>query len=98
LRCESLGGYLAQITSAAEHTAVSSIVRTDVWIGLNDRTTEGTFEWQLGGSATAPAGTYLPWETGEPNASGDCVLNGASDSRWYDRTCSDSEAYVCERP
>ncbi len=47
VNCIQLGGHLTSIHSSAENTALSHL-RTnveDVWIGYNDRTTEGTFVW-----------------------------------------------------
>jgi len=78
-------GYFATSTSASENTFITSRVGTaQAWLGGNDKTTEGTWQW-VGGptgekgvtfwsgtsSGSAPAGQYANWNGGEPNNSGD---------------------------
>ncbi|KAJ8032408.1 Alpha-N-acetylgalactosamine-specific lectin [Holothuria leucospilota] len=71
-----------------------------VWIGLNDQTFEGNFEWSNGANVT-----FTHWERGQPNnAQGqeNCVtLTGVSSSdpsRWDDANCLQQMAFVCELP
>lgn len=65
------------------------------WIGLNDLSVEGTWEW-IDGSAV----TYTEWDSGEPSNSGggeDCVHFIANQgTEWNDLGCSTSQNYVCE--
>lgn len=63
-----LGGHLVTINGAAENAWVYSTfgsfggVGRGLWIGLTDRTTEGTFTWVSGETSA-----YRNWAPGEPN-------------------------------
>lgn len=50
--CESIGGYLATITSAEEQNAVTRLVRNGTkgtyWLGATDEATEGEWQWVTG--------------------------------------------------
>ncbi|VGO20763.1 lectin-like protein [Pontiella sulfatireligans] len=73
---QSLGGHLATIRSLQENTWVteqfSSYGGTNryLWIGLNDITSEGVFEWTSGETVA-----YTNWDSGEPNN-----VNGIEDA------------------
>lgn len=64
----TLGGHLATVRSSAENQwlidtfTLSGTENRRLWIGLNDATTEGTFEWTSGEPVT-----FTNWTTGEPN-------------------------------
>merc|ERR1719228_2737597 len=69
--CEGYGGNLATIESAAEQTAVEGLLAgTDIWIGLNDITTDQEWTWYDGATFS-----YDNWWTNRPknNADQDCV-------------------------
>ncbi|MDP3010810.1 MAG: C-type lectin domain-containing protein [Methylococcales bacterium] len=57
-----LGGNLVTINDAAEQTWLAATFTDIVWIGYTDQTTEGTFQWISGETAT-----YTNWNQGEPN-------------------------------
>lgn len=64
---QSLGGYLATITSAAENIFLTGLTHTadgyvEAWIGLTDEAIEGTFVWVTGEPLI-----YTNWAPGEPN-------------------------------
>ena len=65
------------------------------WMGFNDRSTEGTWEWASGQSVS-----FTDWEPGEPNDAGfreDCgQLNRFSGDTWNDEPCSSRFRYICE--
>jgi hypothetical protein len=90
--CTSLGGALATITDATENVNVASLGTTDRWIGLNDLTTEGTFQWPTGEGVS-----YTNWPVGEPANTGanDCVKM-VSSGTWAVTTCAASLPAVCE--
>uniref|UniRef100_UPI0011774F71 DNRLRE domain-containing protein n=1 Tax=Calothrix rhizosoleniae TaxID=888997 RepID=UPI0011774F71 len=83
---QSLGGNLVTINDAAEEDWLKQTFGTseELWIGLTDKDTEGTFTW-----ASGEAVTYTNWVPGEPNShstSSDYVRMNFdnSDSGWGD--------------
>src|SRR6185295_18577712 len=59
----ALGGHLVTINDAAENSWIASqFSQSYLWIGLNDATVEGSYQWTSG----APV-TYTNWASGEPN-------------------------------
>ena len=79
--CQSRGGDLASIHSAAEQAQLVALAPRlgashDYWIGLNDIAREGTWVWSDGTPVD-----YSAWSTittpfsrnGEPNGDGDCA-------------------------
>lgn len=65
--CESLGGYLATITSQEENDAVFEYMTDQgydsAYFGYTDEETEGTWKWVNGEKSD-----YTNWNPGEPNA------------------------------
>ena len=83
---ESIGGYLVTINDASEEQWLKQTFGTtqELWIGLSDKETEGTFKW-----ASGEAVEYTNWVPNEPNNGGgnsDYVrMNfGNRDSGWGD--------------
>jgi glucose/arabinose dehydrogenase len=64
---QSRGGNLVTINSSVEETWLKQTFGTTegFWIGINDRVTEGQFQWVSG-----QAVTYTNWAPGEPNNAG----------------------------
>ncbi|XP_072182107.1 perlucin-like protein [Diadema setosum] len=100
--CVQLGGYLAAIQTPEEMTSVREYVTSKygtfvgpwVWIGLNDRDSEGTFTWIDFGGAL-PLSSSL-WNPGEPNNAynEDCIV--ANGNALNDAPCGWSYPYLCE--
>jgi len=95
--CKNIDGvannwFLATISDSTEDAYINSLSATNMWIGYNDRTAEGTFVWTSG---LSPG--YTNWNGGEPNNLGneDCAeqQNGAG---WNDLVCTTGEPYICE--
>lgn len=103
--CMSQGGRLAILRTVEDDQAARALAGTrDVFFGLSDQVTEGTFVW-----ADDSAPTYTNWYMNEPNDGGgnypeDCgVINGARGGAWDDRPCEPIPnvggglyAYLCE--
>jgi len=95
--CISWGGDLVHIESAAEDDFLTARVTIDVWIGANDRASEGSMVWADG----SPLG-YANWGDAQPddfNAQEDCgekrVLDGGA---WNDGPCDGTpRRFLCER-
>ncbi|MFK7979881.1 MAG: HYR domain-containing protein, partial [Saprospiraceae bacterium] len=61
--CESQGGHLAVINSAAENQMLSAFLKDQsAYIGLSDREQEGTFKW-----CNNDPVTYTNWYPGQPD-------------------------------
>jgi hypothetical protein len=88
--------HLATITSGGEQQLVHDLVAgREMWIGLSDTVTEGTFEWVTG----EPLAIEV-WAANQPdNANGkeNCVEVTGVASRWNDHDCVATLGYVCER-
>lgn len=101
--CQKTGGAsdLAWFGSAKEEEQVRVALQAaspwvEVWIGLNDLTSEDTYVWADG---SAPA--YTHWASGEPNnGSGlgeqDCGRM-LSDGSWNDTVCTASYPTLCRQ-
>jgi hypothetical protein len=90
--CASQGAYLAYIGDGATNTVVKNLAAgAKVWIGYNDRSQEGNWDW-TGGFAEV----YSNWNGGEPNNAGaeDCA-EMYSTGGWNDARCSGSNTFVC---
>ncbi|KAM4630926.1 tetranectin-like [Polymixia lowei] len=103
--CNAMGGVLSAPTSADENTQLSDYVRQrigpdgQVWLGVNDLKTEGSWMDQSGFSVA-----YKNWDTSNyrsPQPDGgrshNCaVLSGASGGKWFDENCRDEKPSVCQ--
>ncbi|XP_065198092.1 macrophage mannose receptor 1-like [Sycon ciliatum] len=100
--CINEGGHLADLRSAEENAFAHSLIVSDSWIGYNDLTTEGVFQWDF----TGDSGPFTNWNLlgGEPNdrAPGeDCVVmyfNIPGPGEWNDDKCElVLRDYLCEQ-
>jgi|FLOH01.1.fsa_nt_gi hypothetical protein len=79
---QSLGGALVSISDLAENTWIRNQTNNrDLWIGINDKESEGTFEWVSGEPVL-----YTNWALGQggTNASEDFGLLDGNSGQWYD--------------
>jgi Lectin C-type domain len=93
--CIAEGGYLVEPNNAAELAAVNMLAgAVEIWVGISDLMTEGTF--RTGRDAAA---TFLPWEAGQPDdapqGGADCVRSSAAGTYADDR-CNTDRRTVCE--
>ena len=92
-QAKGTGWDLASINSSGENTFITGQIGTATWTGLNDITTEGTYEW-----ANGDAVSYTNWEASQPNGGSEDCISILTDSFWYDRDCTQGYRYVCEGP
>lgn len=86
--------YLAVPDDATELQAILTLASSDVWVGIGDAATEGSFVTVLGAT---PA--VLPWAAGQPDDSGggsDCVMALKASTTYDDKRCSTGGIAVCE--
>ena len=96
--CAQWGYHLVTIDDAGEdswlESTVDSYSQNRWWIGYNDLTVEGYWDWD------GPYSTYTNWRNNEPNNANnieDCaILNQGSNGGWNDVDCEISIYYVCE--
>ncbi|XP_034401299.1 tetranectin-like [Cyclopterus lumpus] len=103
--CNALGGVLGTPTSSDENDQLRDYVRQSVgpdeqvWLGVNDMVTEGTWVDQTGSSIT-----FKNWDASNnrsPQPDGgqahDCAaLSGASGGKWFDENCREEKPSVCQ--
>lgn len=91
----ALGGHLVTISNAAENAFVSAMSNQFIWIGLTDRSSEGTFGW-----VTSEPVSYSNWNSGEPNnylGNEDwAVINWGPNGTWNDWFYYSTALYVIE--
>ncbi len=96
--CEAWGGSLATVTSPEEEATVDAARgEVAIWIGYNDRGTEGTYTW-----ASGETSDHTNWNLAAAQPTNadteDCVAKLAGAGTWFDLQCTDLYAYLCERP
>ncbi|XP_035696437.1 perlucin-like protein [Branchiostoma floridae] len=99
--CQAAGGHLAMPKDQATNNfLVNQLTRypsgSNVYFGLTDLAQEGTFVWEDG----TPLTGWKNWSPGQPDdyrSVEDCAhWWGSYGYKWNDRSCSDSDYYVCE--
>ncbi|XP_069013849.1 macrophage mannose receptor 1-like [Embiotoca jacksoni] len=95
--CRTEGGDLVSIHNVEDqHFIISQLgyASTDeLWIGLNDRRTEGLFDW-----IDSSAVNFTSWESENPTVSNnteDCVLISGEKGNWTDRVCDERHGFIC---
>ena len=101
LACQALGTnvHLATLTDMQQDMVAQTLNgQTLAWIGYDDRTVEGQFNW-----ITSEVSGYTDWGTGQPNngaggtAQNCVVLDPGLQDKWNDKACTDQYGYICER-
>lgn len=102
-----VSGHLVQINNSSENSAVDTYGGgSSVWIGVNDVTTEGTYQMKGGlmdglivrSGGVAQNSLYQNWAGGNPSASSgtDDYIRQRSGGRWYDNVSTDTHRYLIE--
>jgi hypothetical protein len=90
---DGANAYLAVPDTTAELAALVTHANADVWVGLTDTATEGTFQTVRGQIAM-----FLPWAASEPDNNGnqDCVGAQKSSGKLETLQCTTSHVAICE--
>nr|XP_006816218.1 PREDICTED: uncharacterized protein LOC102809517 [Saccoglossus kowalevskii] len=99
-QCQAWGGNLATVNDNLEQAFLASILSTLIrneryWIGLNDLSSVGEYDWVDGEKVT-----YTNWGDNQPDTrTGDCVAMAVDNvpGLWYGHQCSESKYYICEK-
>jgi hypothetical protein len=91
--CESDGHHLVVLETSSELALVATTLSTqNIWTGVTDRKTVGTFLRVTGGAAT-----YLPWDSSEPDLAGlECTFIDGLTLKLGDQDCGSGRRAVCE--
>ncbi|KAE8281978.1 Tetranectin [Larimichthys crocea] len=103
--CNNLGGVLSTPTSSNENDQLKDYIHhsigpdEQVWLGINDMITEGSWADQTGTSIT-----YKNWDTSNSRSpqpdgghSQNCaILSGTSRGKWFDENCREEKASICQ--
>ncbi|MGO9835079.1 MAG: C-type lectin domain-containing protein [Polyangiaceae bacterium] len=104
--CTAKGLTLLQVNSLDENRFIAQFLTTPIWLGANDITTSGTWDWSFPGSSngvqfwsggatgTRVNGLFSNWQPGSPGSNRCAVIQPSG--YWVDVNCSDSFGYVCE--
>ena len=95
--CESIGGYLACVTTPAEnHFLANILVNQSAYIGGHDRNRDGHYKWVSGEAF----GGYTNWYPGQPNNynHNQYYVEMLSDGKWNDEYPTRKNEYICEIP
>ncbi|KAK1878469.1 Macrophage mannose receptor 1 [Dissostichus eleginoides] len=90
--CKQQGASLLSINDFHQQAFVTAST-DELWIGLNDRKTEGQFDW-IDHSTVS----FTSWEFGKPAVSTDikdCVLIRGENGNWADRVCEEKHGSIC---
>ncbi|XP_035613648.2 CD209 antigen-like protein 2 [Oncorhynchus keta] len=96
--CQEFGADLVIINSKEEQVFINGLYQTknNVWIGLTDSVTEGTWKWVDGTPLTT-----ANWERGQPNGNNgtdqDCGEIWNHSGLWNDEKCSIKNKGICEK-
>ncbi|XP_068604963.1 macrophage mannose receptor 1b [Brachionichthys hirsutus] len=95
--CRKEGGDLVSVRNVEDQSFIISqlgYASTDeLWIGLNDISTEGLFDW-----SDHSAVSFTSWTYGKPSVSADsedCVLIMGENGNWADRSCDEKHGFIC---
>lgn len=100
---DTIGGgtkhtHLIVLSSDAELNAATAFsLQADVWLGLTDRVTEGTYIWMTSDAPTYPPTTGPPWAQGQPanGVAADCVEMDQF-AQLSEASCANTKRYICE--
>ncbi|XP_027145353.1 macrophage mannose receptor 1 isoform X2 [Larimichthys crocea] len=95
--CRDEGGDLVSIRNLEDQSFIISQLgyesNDELWIGLNDRKTEGLFDW-IDHSTVS----FTSWEFGRPLVHtdvNDCIFIKGENGNWADGSCGEKRGFIC---
>ncbi|XP_056181841.1 CD209 antigen-like protein B [Falco biarmicus] len=103
--CATFDAHMPIVNTEQENKFLANHVMENrvFWLGLSDMHKEGDWQWVNGNSLSLSYVFSLIrgfWNSGEPNNVGDHGEDCATifpNGRWNDVSCSNAEAWICER-
>ncbi|KAL9958064.1 hypothetical protein ACROYT_G035032 [Oculina patagonica] len=110
--CIEKNGTLVTISSATKNKLVGGLIKTNIWIGLNDKVEAGKYVWNdVGQGQFDNTPSYLNWDREEPNDKHydrmtpqrcdgeDCVQINLWKGvvSWFDLNCNIALPFICEK-
>ncbi len=92
--CAAIGAHLATVTSAEEQAVVTALAGRDIWIGLFQGPSEGSWFWSTGERYEFKS--WAPMQPDDFMANEDCAHLTARTGLWNDRACTTRLPYLCE--
>lgn len=94
-KCAKMGSHLATVHNQEENVYIQHRHNGEKsWIGLNDRSVEGSFLWTKKGTSS-----FRFWAPNQPNnyTDQDCVhtLGAKNEYTWNDVSCDDCFKFTC---
>uniref|UniRef100_A0A3Q3VNU8 C-type lectin domain-containing protein n=1 Tax=Mola mola TaxID=94237 RepID=A0A3Q3VNU8_MOLML len=100
--CSEQGSDLLSIRDIHERLWVRTQISTEVyWIGLNDRSREGVWEWSDGSGDPNIVWCFRAWIPGQPDNWGDAPgedcgqVVGSNSGQWNDENCDIENKFIC---
>ena len=93
--CNGQNADLASLRDSVEEGFVGSFDSMEMWIGYNDRDTEGVFKWQASSGTTEY--DYSRTLDGVNGVASNCVVLDPMAAEWRVRSCEDFHGFVCKR-
>lgn len=110
--CRDKNAMLVKIASNSKNRLIGDMIKTNIWIGLNDRVEAGIYVWNdIGQGQFNNRSSYYNWDKEEPNDKHydrgtpkrcdgeDCVKIHIQNGKvtWFDLNCEIALPFICEK-
>ena len=92
--CKQEGGHLAMVKTQATHDYVTKTWNNDFWIGVNDISQEGNYQF-VDGSPVMTA-FWAPRQPDNHENKEDCIHYMPIKQKWNDNRCNVKKSFLCQ--